>query len=50
MHLLVIPRRHVARVAESGYKAFTNTGPDAGQEVMHLHWHVIAGTPLGGMV
>ncbi len=37
-------------VAESGYRVITNTGPDAGQEVMHLHWHVIGGTRLGGMV
>ena len=38
-----------AGVAESGYRVITNTGPDAGQEVMHLHWHVIGGTRLGGM-
>jgi histidine triad (HIT) family protein len=39
-----------AGVAESGYRVITNTGPDAGQEVMHLHWHVIGGARLGGMV
>lgn len=77
VHLLVIPRTHVASldeaealgpeasaralefiaataraagVAESGYRVITNTGPDAGQEVAHLHWHVIGGTRLGGMV
>ena len=38
-----------AGVAESGYRVITNTGPDAGQEVMHLHWHVIGGARLGGM-
>ena len=32
-----------------GYRVVTNTGPDAGQEVMHLHWHVIGGRRLGGM-
>jgi len=37
-------------VAETGYRVITNTGPDAGQEVMHLHWHVIGGARLGGMV
>ena len=36
-------------VAASGYRVATNTGPDAGQEVMHLHWHIIGGAPLGGM-
>jgi histidine triad (HIT) family protein len=39
-----------AGVAASGYRVVTNTGPDAGQEVMHLHWHIIGGAPLGGMV
>ena len=38
-----------AGVAVSGYRVITNTGPDAGQEVMHLHWHLIGGTLLGGM-
>jgi histidine triad (HIT) family protein len=76
VHLLVIPRTHVASldeaealdpeasaralafiaataraagVAESGYRVIANTGPDAGQEVAHLHWHIIGGTRLGGM-
>jgi histidine triad (HIT) family protein len=26
-----------------GYKALINTGPDGGQEVYHLHLHVIGG-------
>jgi histidine triad (HIT) family protein len=38
-----------AGVAQSGYRVVTNTGADAGQEVMHLHWHIIGGRPLGGM-
>ena len=77
VHVLVIPREHVASMAElerlpgetvagllpfaarvaresgvehSGYRLITNTGADAGQEVSHLHWHVIGGHPLGGMV
>ncbi len=36
-------------VSDTGYRVVTNTGPDAGQEVMHLHWHLIGGAPLGGM-
>ena len=31
----------------SGYRLLTNTGADAGQEVMHLHWHVIGGRSTG---
>ena len=76
VHVLVVPRRHVASldevrelgsdvagrllefiaaparaagVAGSGYRVVTNTGPDAGQKVLHLHWHIIGGEPLGGM-
>jgi histidine triad (HIT) family protein len=38
-----------AGVAASGYRVVSNVGPDAGQEIDHLHWHVIGGRPLGGM-
>jgi histidine triad (HIT) family protein len=36
-------------VAETGYRVVTNIGPDAGQEVFHLHWHVLGGRRLGEM-
>lgn len=48
--LLEIPL--VARqvgVAESGYRVLTNVGADAGQEVQHLHFHILGGEPLGPM-
>jgi len=34
-------------VKESGYRALTNVGPDGGQEVQHLHFHVLGGEDLG---
>jgi histidine triad (HIT) family protein len=34
---------------ESGYRVVSNTGPDAGQEVFHLHLHLIGGRRLGEM-
>jgi histidine triad (HIT) family protein len=34
-------------VAESGYAVRINNGPDAGQEVFHLHLHVLGGKKLG---
>jgi histidine triad (HIT) family protein len=74
VHVLVIPRRHVADLndtegadhalmgrlldvarriagerglAEKGFRVVTNTGPDGGQTVSHLHLHVLGGRPLG---
>ena len=74
VHLLLIPRRHVANLndlgagdhllmgrllevarrlagerglSERGYRVVTNTGPDAGQSVLHLHLHLLGGRPLG---
>lgn len=73
VHVLVIPRRHVASVqelergdadlvgnllqacvklakekgiSESGYRIVTNSGPQAGQTVFHLHFHLLGGRPM----
>ena len=35
---------------ESGYRIIVNCGKDAGQEVMHLHYHILAGTKLGAKI
>ncbi|HLU45933.1 MAG TPA: histidine triad nucleotide-binding protein [Natronosporangium sp.] len=37
-------------VASSGYRTIFNTGPDSGQEVFHVHAHVLGGRPLGALV
>lgn len=34
-------------VAEPGYRLVTNTGPQAGQSVHHVHLHVLGGRDLG---
>lgn len=31
---------------ERGYRFVTNVGPDAGQSVFHLHFHLLGGRPL----
>lgn len=31
---------------EQGYRIVTNTGPDGGQSVDHIHLHVLGGRPL----
>ena len=33
-----------------GYRVLANNGPDANQEVPHLHLHIFAGKPLGRMI
>ncbi|WP_294288458.1 histidine triad nucleotide-binding protein [uncultured Sphingomonas sp.] len=43
----------VAREAEmvgDGYRLLANIGRDAGQEVPHLHVHILSGRPLGPML
>ena len=37
-------------IAESGYRLIVNTRDHAGQEVYHLHMHVLGGRPLGPML
>ncbi len=32
---------------EGGYRVLTNVGPEAGQEVLHLHLHVLGGRRMG---
>lgn len=36
-------------VAETGYRTLVNTNKDSGQEVFHIHWHLIGGKKLGPM-
>lgn len=36
-------------VAETGYRTLVNTNRDSGQEVFHIHWHLIGGKKLGPM-
>ena len=76
-HILVIPKKHIASLAEAGaedeailgrmlaishklaadngsaegFRAIINTGRIGGQEVPHLHLHILGGTePVGAMV
>ena len=37
-------------VVDPGYRILANIGPDAHQEVPHLHVHIFAGCDLGRMV
>lgn len=51
-HLFTVART-IARdlgVGDKGYRLIVNVGNDGGQEVPHLHMHLLAGTRLGRML
>lgn len=37
-------------IADDGYRLIVNCNRDGGQEVYHLHMHLIGGRPLGPMI
>jgi histidine triad (HIT) family protein len=51
-HMLVVAKQ-IAReqgIAENGYRLIINCGDDGGQEVYHLHLHLMGGRKLGPML
>jgi len=49
---LLVAAARVARQEglEAGWRLIVNSGEDGGQEVAHLHLHVLGGRPLGRML
>ena len=46
-HLFVVMEKVARQLGlAGGYRVVTNCGPDAGQEVMHLHFHLLGGRRL----
>lgn len=37
-------------INESGYRLINNCGPDAGQTVFHLHYHLVGGRKMGAKI
>ncbi len=50
-HLFVVAEEMARRegVTLSGYRLVLNQGSDSGQEIEHLHLHLLGGQPLGNM-
>ena len=42
----VIPAIAKAEGLTNGYRVVSNCGPDAGQTVQHLHFHILGGKPM----
>lgn len=51
-HLMVKARAIVEQegIAEGGFRVIINNGPHGGEEVPHLHLHILGGKPLGPML
>jgi histidine triad (HIT) family protein len=37
-------------IDQKGYRLIVNTLDDGGQEVAHVHWHILGGHAMGPMV
>lgn len=49
IHRVAIELAKQLGVAESGYRLINNCGPDSGQAVQHLHYHLLGGGKLGAL-
>jgi histidine triad (HIT) family protein len=51
-HMVIVARDLAAQhgIAESGYRLIFNCNADGGQEVYHLHLHLLGGRALGPMI
>ena len=48
-HIYVVARQVAQELGidQTGYRIVTNVGPDAGQSVFHMHFHLLGGRQLG---
>ncbi len=51
-HLFIVAKKIAEQegIAEGGYRLLVNCGSDGGQEVFHLHMHLLGGRKLGPML
>lgn len=51
-HLFIVARKLAVQegIAQNGYRLLVNCGSHGGQEVLHLHMHLLGGRKLGPML
>lgn len=51
-HMLLVAKELAKRegIAQSGYRLIINCNREGGQEIFHLHMHLLGGHPMGPMV
>lgn len=51
-HMLIVAKQIAQQegIAVNGYRLLINCGGDGGQEVLHLHMHLLGGRKLGPML
>jgi len=47
MFLAAKKTAEITGISETGYRTIINSGPDSGQEVDHIHLHVLGGEKIG---
>jgi histidine triad (HIT) family protein len=47
IHLAAVEIARQQGLSETGYRLITNCGKEAGQTVMHLHYHLLGGSDFG---
>lgn len=50
LQLTVAKVARILGIAEEGYRVVTNINKNGGQEVYHIHYHILGGEPLGMIV
>ena len=50
MHMVINKIAEEKGFKEKGYRVIINCGEDGGQEVKHLHFHILAGKKLGSKI
>lgn len=49
MHTLIQSKAKELKIDQTGYRVLVNVNAHGGQEVYHVHWHLIGGKKLGPM-